>query len=212
MLTAPSTPTADIVRLIDSIQSDLERLRVWRGSYVTERLIGGVATVRAFIDWADRHCDVSALHGLRLAEAHFSPHSVMRVARQASEAADLCRRLGESGLGLLGGERLGLVRGFVTSGGPGPSQRLVEGSGSRHVRHTERDQAHSLLHTPNGFRSVVYQASPGRQSIDATTAGCCEWSGPFTIRRSEYGRHSHARTRYAAGRPMLPTATSMSRT
>jgi hypothetical protein len=98
--------------------ADLERLRVWRSGYVTERLIGDVATVRAFIDWADRHCDVSALHGLRLAEAHFSPHSVMRVARQASEAADVCRRLGESGLGLLGGERLGLVRGFVTSGGP----------------------------------------------------------------------------------------------
>jgi hypothetical protein len=98
--------------------ADIERLRVWRSSYVTERLIGDVATVRAFIDWADRHCDVSALHGLRLAEAHFSPHTVMRVARQASEAADLCRRLGENGLGLLGGERLGLVRGFVISGGP----------------------------------------------------------------------------------------------
>jgi signal transduction histidine kinase len=98
--------------------ADLEQLRVWRSSYVTERLIGDVATVRAFIDWADRHCDVSALHGLRLAEAHFSPHTVMRVARQASEAADLCRRLGENGLGLLGGERLGLVRGFVTSLGP----------------------------------------------------------------------------------------------
>jgi len=98
--------------------ADRERLRAWRGGYVTERLIGDVATVRAFIDWADQRCDVSALHGLRLAEAHFSPHSVMRVARQASEAADLCRRLGENGLGLLGGERLGLVRGFVTSGGP----------------------------------------------------------------------------------------------
>jgi hypothetical protein len=102
----------------DATPADRERLRAWRSSYVTERLIGDVATVRAFIDWADRHCDVSALHGLRLAEAHFSPHSVMRVARQASEAADLCRRLGENGLGLLGGERLGLIRGFVTSLGP----------------------------------------------------------------------------------------------
>jgi hypothetical protein len=102
----------------DATPADRERLRAWRSSYVAERLIGDVATVRAFIDWADRHCDVSALHGLRLAEAHFSPHSVMRVARQASEAADLCRRLGENGLGLLGGERLGLIRGFVTSLGP----------------------------------------------------------------------------------------------
>jgi len=102
----------------DATSADRERLRAWRSGYVTERLIGDVATVRAFVDWADRHCDVSALHGLRLAEAHFSPHSVMRVARQATEAADLCRRLGENGLGLLGGERLGLIRGFVTSGGP----------------------------------------------------------------------------------------------
>ena len=98
--------------------STRQQLRDWRAKFVTERLIGDVATIRGFLAWADKHCDVAALHGLRLAEAHFSPHTVMRVGRQAAEAASTCQQRADVGLGLFGGQRNGLIRGFATCDGP----------------------------------------------------------------------------------------------
>lgn len=101
---------------LDAGQRD--QLRQWRSGYVTERLIGDVATVRGFLDWADRHCEVSALHPLRLSEAHFPVHSVMRIAQQAQDAAEVCRRRGDVGLGLMAADHDGLVRGFANCDGP----------------------------------------------------------------------------------------------
>jgi hypothetical protein len=146
-----------------------ERLRNWRSGYVTERMIGDVATVRAFIDWADRHCDVSALHGLRLLEAHFSTKSVMRVARQTTEAGNVCRSRGDMGVGLFGGERGGLIRGFDTSEGPvtvladryasvtANSDRLTvldSQAGRLHVTEWQTADNEVMVQTPNGDVSL----------------------------------------------------------
>jgi hypothetical protein len=90
----------------------------WRSAFVTESLIGDMATVRAFLQWADHVTDVSALKVIGLGHARIDQKVAPRVAWQAHEAAVACRARGELGLGVMSPMRTGVVRGFVVSDGP----------------------------------------------------------------------------------------------
>ena len=90
----------------------------WRSAFVTESLIGDMATVRAFLQWADHVTDISALKVIGLGHARIDQKVAPRVAWQAHEAAVACRARGELGLGVTSPARTGVVRGFVVSGGP----------------------------------------------------------------------------------------------
>ena len=93
---------------------DLRRLFVdWRSGYVTDSLLGDVATVRAFVRWGDRLLDISALHILNLPECRIDAKTAPRVAFQAREAAKLARSSHEQCLAITSPQRTGIVRGFV---------------------------------------------------------------------------------------------------
>src|SRR2546421_208263 len=90
----------------------------WRRTFVAERLLGDVALVKAFLQWADHVTDVTALHALNLPKARIDPKIAPRVAWQVREAETACRRRAEMGLGVSVPDRKGLVRGFVLSEEP----------------------------------------------------------------------------------------------
>jgi hypothetical protein len=85
----------------------------WRSGYVSDGLLGDVATVRAFVRWGDRLLDISALHVLNLPECRIDAKAATRVAFQAREAAKIARNSREQCLGITSPQRTGIVRGFV---------------------------------------------------------------------------------------------------
>jgi hypothetical protein len=85
-----------------------------RGAYQQERLIADVATVRAFLRWADRHMDVCVLHVLRLPLGRIEPHDLAKACWQATTAGRLARAEA-GGVGVFAAGRPGLLRGFATS-------------------------------------------------------------------------------------------------
>lgn len=95
----------------------------WRTGFVTERLLGDVATVRAFLQWAEHLTDITALRVICLPHARIDQKRAPRVAWQAHEAAAACRARAEKGLGVTSPTRTGVVRGFVV----GPTPLLVLG-------------------------------------------------------------------------------------
>jgi hypothetical protein len=97
----------------------LRRLFVeWRSGYVSDSLLGDVATVRAFVRWGDRLLDVSALHVLNLPECRVDAKAAPRVAFQARAAAKIARSSHEQCLGITSPQRTGIVRGFVLADTP----------------------------------------------------------------------------------------------
>jgi hypothetical protein len=90
----------------------------WRSAFVTESLLGDMASVRAFLQWADHVTDVSALKVIALGHARIDQKVAPRVAWQAHEAAVACRARSEFGLGVMSPKRTGVVRGFVVSDAP----------------------------------------------------------------------------------------------
>ena len=85
----------------------------WRRTYVSERVVGDVAAVSAFLHWADRVIDVSALHALNLPRTKIESRAAATVAWQAHNARDICRQRGEVGVAVSVPQRQGIVRGFV---------------------------------------------------------------------------------------------------
>lgn len=112
----------NLPRLLGQRSESVHDLRVefvkWRSSYVTENLLGDMATVRAFIAWADHCTDCTALHVLRLPHARVDQKTAPKVAWQAHKAAAVCRERGEMGLGIMSPKRTGVVRGFVVADEP----------------------------------------------------------------------------------------------
>lgn len=90
----------------------------WRRGYVADRVIGDVATVHAFLRWADGVRDVSTLHPLNLLNACIAAKNAARVAFEVHEVEAACRERGELGLGISSPQRSGLVRGFVVGAEP----------------------------------------------------------------------------------------------
>lgn len=103
-----------------------DRFVVWRQTYVTERLLADVATVRSYLIWAGKHTDISALTVLNLPRARIDPKSAPRVAWQVHEIDRLLHRA-EPGIGIVSPQRTGLVRGFVV--GDEPVVLLAEPTG-----------------------------------------------------------------------------------
>lgn len=90
----------------------------WRRSYVKERVVGDLATVHAFLAWADHRTDVSALHVLNLRNARVEAGLTPTVAFQVGEAEAACRAARDTGLGVTTPQRPGLVRGFCLGDEP----------------------------------------------------------------------------------------------
>jgi hypothetical protein len=90
----------------------------WRRTYVADRVIGDVATVRAFMAWADSVRNVQTLHPLNLGDACIDAKTVPRVAWEVHEVELACRARADVGLGISVPQRPGLVRGFVVSDEP----------------------------------------------------------------------------------------------
>jgi hypothetical protein len=104
----------------------------WRSGFVSESLLGDVATVRAFLSWAEHLTDISALKVLGLGHVRIDQKTAPRVAWQAHEAAAACRTRKELGIGVMSPKRTGVVRGFAVGVGP----VLVLGAGSASVTAT----------------------------------------------------------------------------
>jgi hypothetical protein len=90
----------------------------WRRGYVADRVLGDVATVRAFLRWADTVRDVTTLHPMNLLNACIPVKSAARVAFEVHEVEKAARERGELGLGITVPQRSGLVRGFVLEAEP----------------------------------------------------------------------------------------------
>jgi hypothetical protein len=102
----------------DSVHGIRHEFVKWRSGFVTERLLGDMATVRAFLQWAARVTDISALKVIGLGQARIDQKVAPRVAWQVHEAAGACRARSETGLGVMSPKRTGVVRGFAVSDGP----------------------------------------------------------------------------------------------
>jgi hypothetical protein len=95
----------------------LARFRRWRLSYAAERFLGERALIVAFVDWADRHADASALHALRLSEADIGPAAALRLRWQLDQLRG--RPGGETGLGIFAPpDSVAPVRGLVPTDPP----------------------------------------------------------------------------------------------
>lgn len=102
----------------DDIHDIWTTFATWRRTFVADRLVGDLATVHAFLDWADRVTDVTALHALNLGSARIEAKVAPTVAWQVLQAETICRARGCTGLGVSVPQRAGLVRGFVTGDEP----------------------------------------------------------------------------------------------
>lgn len=85
----------------------------WRRGYVADRVLGDVATVHAFLHWADTVRDVTTLHPMNLLNARIPFKSAARVAFEVHEVEKEARHRGDTGLGISAPQRSGLVRGFA---------------------------------------------------------------------------------------------------
>lgn len=112
----------------DHVHDVWTAFETWRRTYVAERLVGDVATVRAFLAWGDKVTDVTALHPLNLGTARIDAKVAPRVAWQVLQAETTCVQGGYVGLGVSAPQRAGVVRGFVT--GDEPLLLLADGDAS----------------------------------------------------------------------------------
>src|SRR5882762_8212054 len=92
----------------------------WRSGFVTESLLGDVATVRAFLQWADPVTDISALRVLGLGAARIDQKTAPRVA-WSSDRSELPPGPAPAG-------RRCRSRGRPTAGRRAPSPRRRAGS------------------------------------------------------------------------------------
>ncbi len=103
----------------------------WRRSYVTERYVGDVATMRAFLHWAEPLCEVESLGRMVLPKTRIDSKTALHAAWELHEAATACRERGEEGLGVSVPQRARLARGFVL--GDEPLLVLADGGATLHA-------------------------------------------------------------------------------
>jgi hypothetical protein len=104
---------------IDEPQVRAEYAR-WHDGFVTEAVIGDVATVGGLLNWARGRVDLSELGILQLPHARVSPGHARRMAWQLQRAADECAKSHDVGLGVMAEGHSGLARGFYC-----PEDRLT---------------------------------------------------------------------------------------
>lgn len=104
----------------------------FRGTYVLERPLGDVATVRAFVAWAQTRTDISALRGLLAPPVRVDPATATRAARQVQAAAVAARSSDETAVIVTVPGRDAPVRGFI----PGTSGVIVAATRGAHLTAT----------------------------------------------------------------------------
>ena len=102
----------------DHVHDVWSSFATWRRTYVAERVVADVATVRSFLSWADKVTDVTACHALNLPKVSIEARLAPKLAWQVHEAQRVCRERGDVGLGISVPQRTGLVRGFVVGDEP----------------------------------------------------------------------------------------------
>lgn len=90
----------------------------WRRTYVADRVLGDLATVRSFVAWAETIGDVQSLHPLNLPTARVEWKNAPRMAWQAQQIEAASRARGDLGLAITNPGRPGIVRGFVVGDEP----------------------------------------------------------------------------------------------
>ena len=74
----------------DHVHDVWSSFATWRRTYVAERVVADVATVRSFLAWADKVADVTALHALNLPKVSIEAKIAPKVAWQVHEEK-VCR-------------------------------------------------------------------------------------------------------------------------
>src|ERR1700716_3101337 len=97
----------------------------WHAGFVTEAVIGDVATARGLMTWARGRIDLSELGILQLPPARISARHARKLAWQLHMAAEEADKLHAFGIGVSASHNGGLARGFVAN--EGPLMLLAEG-------------------------------------------------------------------------------------
>jgi hypothetical protein len=98
----------------------------WHDGFVSEAVVGDVATVRALRSWGRGRVELSELGILQLPHARVSSRHARKMAWQLHSAAEECAKANQLGLGVSSSEHAGLARGFVCQ--EGPLMLLTEGN------------------------------------------------------------------------------------
>jgi len=104
-------------RLTDDQPALKSEFARWHDGFVTESVIGDVATVRALRSWGRGRVELSELGILQLPHARVSPRHARKMAWQLHIAAEKCAG-DHNGLGVSASEHSGLARGFLCQVGP----------------------------------------------------------------------------------------------
>jgi len=136
----------------------------WRRTYVTDRVLADMATIRSFVAWADGIRDTHRIHPLLLPTAQITTRDAAVVEGAMRELRERARRSGEVGIGLSAPQRAGLIRGFVLA----EERALLLGRGHTQVWAT----SDGLLVTdgPSGPGLLVHGWELGPQELTAFTA------------------------------------------
>jgi hypothetical protein len=138
----PQAPPAGLEDVVAPIRDDLGNVRDWKlasdeaprakadfarwhDGFVTEAVIGDVATARSLMHWGRGRIDLSELGILQLPHARISARHARRLAWQLRAAAEECSTLHAFGLGIAASPQSGLARGFLCA--EGPLMLLAEG-------------------------------------------------------------------------------------
>jgi hypothetical protein len=106
-------------RLASDEQSRVrEEFARWHDGFVTEAVVGDVATVRGLRGWARGRVNLSELGILQLPHARISPRHARKLAWQLRVAAEECGKERGIGIGVSATDQSGLARGFVAQEGP----------------------------------------------------------------------------------------------
>jgi hypothetical protein len=122
----------------------------WHEGFVTEAVVGDVATARGLMNWARGRIDLSELGILQLPHARIGSRHARRLAWQLQNAAEECSKMHASGVGVSTPQHPGLARGFVCAEGPlmlladGPT--WVAASQAGLVLHADELEATLLVH------------------------------------------------------------------
>jgi len=130
----------------DRIREEFAR---WHDGFVTEAVIGDVATVRGLRGWGRGRINLSELGILQLPHSRVSPRHARKMAWQLHLAAEECAKVQAFGIGVSATDHSGLCRGFVCQEGPlmllAEGGAWVAGSTAGLVVHVDEDLGTTLL-------------------------------------------------------------------
>lgn len=164
----------------DHVHDVWSSFSTWRRTFVADVVLGDVATVHAFLLWAQTVAEVGSLNPLNLSETHVSAKVAARIAWETHQVELATRGRSELGLGISVPQRAGLLRGFVL--GSEPLVLLAEGEAS-------------VSAVPNGLQVLDPSASSGPKNllvhgwvVDANGVTAISDEGPVPLNNTSGGR------------------------